>query len=64
MKLSAKGFEALEAAIRVARDQQVKRVARLRSLLLDLGYKKSEIDEAIHYWSKYVREGIGESHEH
>lgn len=53
--LSPEGFEALRDAVRVARDQQVRSVKRLRALLAGLGHQAAHINEALTCWASYAR---------
>jgi hypothetical protein len=60
--LNESGFEVLQAAVRAARNLQLKTVSALRSYLLsEFPDRASDIDSAIKYWSaSVVRFGIAE----
>ena len=47
--MSVEGFDALRAAITIARDHQVRTVKHLRQLLASSG-----VDEALAYWARWV----------
>jgi len=53
--MSPEGFEALHAAVRVARDRQIKTVAELREALSELGFLETHITEALEEWASYLR---------
>lgn len=60
-ELSPSGFEVLQAAVRVARDMQIKTLQLLREQLGRLFPARSDdIEQAIAYWAAHVRRtGLG-----
>jgi len=55
MTLTNEGFEALQDAVRIARDERVSRLKTLRACLLARGHEEGHIDEAIRYWAGHVK---------
>lgn len=51
------GFEALKAAVHVAKDRQIKTVRMLRCAMKELGFDDAVISEALSVWSAHVRRG-------
>jgi hypothetical protein len=55
-ELSPTGFEVLQVAVRVARDQQIKTLLSLRANLGRLFPSRADdIDQAIAYWAAHVQ---------
>lgn len=55
--LSESGFEMLQAAVRLARDKQITKVALLRERMVALfgGERAGDIDQALRYWGARLR---------
>lgn len=54
--LSDSGFQVLQAAVRLARDKQLKTLKSLREQLGNLfPNRNDDIEQAINYWAAYVR---------
>jgi hypothetical protein len=54
--LNEAGFEVLQVAVRAARDRQIRTLKALREFLdTQFPNRKDDIDQAVKYWSAYVR---------
>lgn len=54
--LSSTGFEALQVAVRLARDKQIRTVPLLRERLMCLfPARDGDIDQALAYWAAHVQ---------
>lgn len=57
LELNETGFEILRAAVRIARDGNVKRLEDLRSRLAEIyPDDKAQIEVALSTWAKYAQE--------
>ncbi|MCY1165276.1 hypothetical protein D9M73_51790 [compost metagenome] len=55
-ELSPTGFEVLQAAVRIARDKQIKTLQSLREHLGTLfPARGGDIDQAVAYWAAHVQ---------
>lgn len=43
----------LQAAVTIARDEQIERVEKLKQRLRDRGFTTDDVNEAILFWAKY-----------
>lgn len=51
--ISEDGFVCLQSAITIARNQQIRRLEALKKALLDHGFSKDVVEEAVLFWADY-----------
>lgn len=54
MKTSDDIMAALHYAVTISKERQLKSASRLRTAMLDAGWKSEVVDEAIRHWVNYV----------
>ncbi|MDR6389154.1 hypothetical protein [Paraburkholderia phenoliruptrix] len=53
--MSDETYQALQAAINIARFEQVRCVSTLKRLLIQRGHEPDHVHEAVHAWANYEK---------